>query len=127
MLVLTKSVRDPKEELDGIRILVMRHFPWTTKGFSKKNGSYDFWWRDLSPSADDLRAYHEGKMTIEQVCENLLRRIKTDQIAIEHLKRIDEMRRRQNVTLLCQEREGQPCHRLKLKEILDERTGTNYY
>jgi uncharacterized protein YeaO (DUF488 family) len=57
MVIKTKSIYDPSEENDdGIRVLVTRFYPRAIK----KN-KFDCWIRELSPSADLLNNYQQGK------------------------------------------------------------------
>jgi uncharacterized protein YeaO (DUF488 family) len=57
-MIKTKSIYDPKEENDGIRILITRYWP---RGIKK--GHFDKWYKELSPSRDLLKRYKDKKMT----------------------------------------------------------------
>ena len=59
--IKTKSVYDPAENSDGIRILVTRYHP-RIKGFKKGIG-YSEWLMGLSPHGPAVKKFKAGKMT----------------------------------------------------------------
>ena len=56
-MIRTKSIYDPKEENDGIRILITRYWP---RGIKKEY--FDKWYKELSPSRDLLKIYKDKKI-----------------------------------------------------------------
>jgi len=58
--IKTKSVYDPIEDSDGIRILVTRYHP-RIKGF-KKGVGYNERLKDLSPAEPTVKKFKAGKM-----------------------------------------------------------------
>ena len=53
MKIQTKRVYDPREQGDGVRVLVDRLWP---RGMTKENLHADLWLKDIAPS-DDLRKW----------------------------------------------------------------------
>jgi len=57
-VVKTKSIYEPAEEEDGIRVLITRFYP---RGVKKSQ--FDSWVRELSPSKELLFSYKEAKIS----------------------------------------------------------------
>jgi uncharacterized protein YeaO (DUF488 family) len=68
--IKTKSVYDPIEDSDGVRILVTRYHP-RIKGF-KKGVGYDEWLKDLSPVGPAVKKFKAGKMPRGNLVSNTL-------------------------------------------------------
>ncbi|NMD69336.1 DUF488 family protein [Bacillus sp. DNRA2] len=47
--ILMKRIYDPKDESDGLRILVDRLWP---RGIKKEDAGIDYWYKELAPSAE---------------------------------------------------------------------------
>jgi uncharacterized protein YeaO (DUF488 family) len=104
-LIRTKSIYDSIDEADGRRILITRYYP----RFCKDLG-YDEWLRELSPSGDLLRKYHNSKITWTAF-QKAFRKELNFRNAGEVIDRLAQCAKTGNVTILCYEREGQNCHR----------------
>ena len=115
--IKTKSVYDPIEYSDGIRILVTRYHP-RIKGFKKGIG-YNEWLKELSPVASALKKFKAGKMAEQQFGKSYIAYFGTSEGAQEKLDHIRELLKSgKTITLLCYEPEGDFCHRHLLKEYL---------
>jgi uncharacterized protein YeaO (DUF488 family) len=57
----TKSIYEPREESDGVRVLVTRFYP---RGVKRER--FDRWTRELSPSRELLRAYRAREKSWEE-------------------------------------------------------------
>ena len=55
----TKRVYEPPSPKDGLRVLVDRLWP---RGLSKAEAHIDLWLKDLAPSNELRRKFHEGEM-----------------------------------------------------------------
>ncbi|MFE4857570.1 DUF488 domain-containing protein [Streptomyces sp. NPDC056670] len=53
-----RRVYDPPEEADGVRVLVDRLWP---RGLSKERAAVDEWPKDVTPSTELRRWYHEDR------------------------------------------------------------------
>ena len=51
-----KRVYDKPAKSDGYRVLVDRFYP---RGLSKAKAAYKVWFRDIAPSADLIKWYHQ--------------------------------------------------------------------
>ena len=67
-MIRTKSVYDPVEESDGLRILIMRKWPRGI-GYRKNNkrGMIDFWSKELGPSIGLLDNWNRRKTWTQYV------------------------------------------------------------
>ena len=115
MVVKTKSIYEPAEEEDGIRILITRYYP---RGVKKNR--FDYWLRELSPSKELLFSYKEGKISWAEFKVNLLSEIKNNNNSLDAIYSLNNCSRFYNVTLLCYEKEGNPCHRHLIRELVDD-------
>lgn len=113
-----KSVYDPQEPSDGLRMLVMRYWP---RGV--KRSAVDLWMRNLAPSQESLRRYREGAWGWEAFAQSYRQEVAAKEEQLKELCRLD--RQHGTITLLCWEREephpsseGLRCHRIILCELL---------
>jgi len=113
LAVKTKSIYEPAEAGDGVRVLITRYYP---RGVKKDR--FDRWVKALSPSRELLSSYKAGKKTWDQFRESFLAELKGSPESIEALRTLGAQSRLQDVTLLCYEREGVPCHRQVVRDIL---------
>jgi uncharacterized protein YeaO (DUF488 family) len=115
--IKTKSVYDPVEDSDGVRILVTRYHP-RIKGFKKGIG-YNEWLKDLSPIGPAVKKFKAGKMTEREFGKQYLSFLATSNEARRELDHVRELLRSgETVTLLCYEPEEEYCHRHLLKGYL---------
>jgi uncharacterized protein YeaO (DUF488 family) len=113
LTVKTKSIYESAEPEDGLRVLVTRYYP---RGVKKDR--FDQWVRPLSPSSGLLSSYRGGEKSWEQFKESFLLELKANPESLEAIRTLDALTKRQDVTLLCYEKSGLPCHRLVVQEIL---------
>ena len=105
----TKSVYAPRERGDGLRVLVTRFYP---RGV--RRGHFDRWTRELAPSPELLGEYRDQKITWGEFADCYKAEIQDNpesRDAIRELRPVD-------VTLLCYEPDGTPCHRHLPREII---------
>ena len=113
--VRTRTINMEPSGTDGHRVLVTRYHP---RGFASK--LYNRWEKALSPSPDLLRLYKDGKITWETFAVSLRLEISNRYEAQVALGRLRSRLRTGNVTLLCYEKDGEPCHRHLLKQMLED-------
>jgi uncharacterized protein YeaO (DUF488 family) len=114
--IKTKSVYDPIEESDGIRILVTRYHP-RIKGF-KKGVGYREWLKALSPAGQVVKKFKAGRMTEREFGKQYISQLAISKARTE-LDHVSELfRSGETITLLCYEPKGEFCHRHLLKEYL---------
>lgn len=115
MTIKTKSIYEPAEPDVGIRVLITRYYP---RGVKKDR--FDRWVKPLSPSHELLSSYKAGKKSWEQFRKSFLEELRGSPKSLEALRAIQAQSRLQDVTLLCYEKEGLPCHRQVVRDILAE-------
>ena len=111
-MIRTKSIYAPREASDGFRVLVTRHYP---RGVKKSR--FDVWYRDLAPSADLLKSYRSGAIQWDA----FMHRYKSEIDGLWSLGIINWLHllsAKHDITLLCYEGDGEPCHRHILREAI---------
>lgn len=117
MKVKTKQVFAPFEESDGERYLITRHYAARPK--SMKALHITKWIRDLAPSKELLSDYHKG-LSPDEYTPRFKQEIQSNPKALEMIEMLRKKSRDgNNITLLCICEEGQFCHRLLVKEMID--------
>ena len=120
-MIKTKSIHEEVDDFDGIRVIIMRHFP---RNYPREN--YDLYFGELAPTAENLRLY-KGECEKDEVIkfDELLGRMVIDinenpkaQDQIRTLKKIHSLY--MPVTLLCVEGPKDPCHRYKIADMIKE-------
>jgi uncharacterized protein YeaO (DUF488 family) len=113
MTLHTKSIYEPREEGDGLRLLITRFYP---RGVKKDR--FDRWVRELSPSAVLLRAYRLKEKSWDAFRTEFIAELSANPSSLEALHTLRRESRKGNVTLLCYEKSGNPCHRHIVAELV---------
>ena len=114
-MIKTKSIYRSKERKDGKRILISRLHP---RGIKKSH--YDEWLKELSPSIELVHEYKNGKITWKKFLSNYKSEISKNLQSLELIKQLRKQGKVDDVTLLCFEADGEPCHRHLLREIINK-------
>ncbi|MGP8057207.1 MAG: DUF488 domain-containing protein [Nitrososphaerales archaeon] len=114
MAVRTKSIFQPAEREDGCRILITRFYP---RGVARET-FYD-WASVLSPNPDLLFAFKEGKIDWDEFKREFIGQIKGDVASLEAIHALHELSEKEDITLLCFEKDGNPCHRHLVRDIVE--------
>jgi len=109
----TKSIYDPKEESDGVRLLITRFYP---RGVKKDR--FDRWEKELSPSKELLQSYRLKEKPWEVFRSGFISEMKGNPLSVEAIHALRRESRNENVTLLCYERGESPCHRYVVAELV---------
>jgi uncharacterized protein YeaO (DUF488 family) len=121
-MVKTKRAYEPPEMSDGDRILVTRYWP---RGISKKRLSIKEWLRNLAPSKELLRDWKNEKISWKQYTIRYHEEMRSQREAIRDFA---NRASRDTTTLLCFEREDDPCcHRHLLKKLIEQEQQVNLY
>ncbi len=115
MVVRTKSVFLPRNNEDGYRILITRFYP---RGVPSKN--FDEWTTTLSPNPELLFAYKQGKIGWDTFAHEFLTQLKNDASCLEAIQTLHELSENEDITLLCFEKDGNPCHRHLVRDIIED-------
>jgi uncharacterized protein YeaO (DUF488 family) len=126
-MIRTKSILSPIDRRrDGLRILATRF-----RGRGMPSARYDVWMPSLGPSEQLLRRIQAGRLTWRQFCQEYRRELFMDgpidarSRSIKNhgqkftLRLIQQLGRRQPVTLMCHCAEDEThCHRHELRKTL---------
>ncbi len=122
-MLKTKSIYDPIDEEDGLRMLVTRYWP---RGVKKERS--DLWFRDLGPAPVLIRAWKSGQVTWNEFVGLYMDEFSSNDKR-EAFYRAASMikgaegdapgRAGSTVTLLCTCRDAAFCHRRLLKDMLE--------
>jgi uncharacterized protein YeaO (DUF488 family) len=113
-MLKTKSIYEPKEKADGIRVLITRFYP---RGVKKDR--FDRWMKELSPSKELLKAYRSKEKSWDQFESEFRAELEASPEAQEAIRSLRSDSARSPVTLLCYESSGLPCHRYIIASIID--------
>ncbi|MEU3503822.1 DUF488 family protein [Streptomyces hundungensis] len=91
-----RRVYDPPEEADGLRVLVDRLWP---RGLSKERAAVDEWPKELTPSTELRRWYHEDRSRFAEFQERYEAEL-TGAEQARALDRLVELAKDRTVTLL---------------------------
>lgn len=115
MAVKTKCIGQPMVEDDGYRILITRFYP---RGVARNR--FHEWAYTLAPSRELLLSYKEGKLDWASFAGGFLSQLKTEPGCAEAIQTLHELSRTDDITLLCHEREGTPCHRHLVRDLVED-------
>ena len=113
-MIQTKSIYDPVEKTDGKRFLVSRYWP---RGISKDKLKLSGWIRELAPSKELLQDWKNEKNTWQEYEQRYFKEMESQTQFIQELVKLAESG---TITLLCFEKEDNPCcHRHLLKRLIE--------
>ncbi len=112
-MIKTKSIYAPKEDKDGLRVLITRFYP---RGIKKTH--FDNWIKDLAPSKELLREYKSQNISWSQLTSGFKSELQENPNSILALNDLKTKSKIKTITLLCFEKTGEPCHRHLLKKII---------
>ena len=113
-MIKTKSIIDPAEETDGIRVLVSRYWP---RGVSEADLIISSWMRELAPSKELLQDWRNSQISWQEYSGRYREEMSSCGEAIQNLA---NKAARTAVTLLCHEPEHNPhCHRHILRHLIE--------
>ncbi|MBV9948048.1 MAG: DUF488 family protein [Myxococcales bacterium] len=123
----TKRWNDPRDELDGLRLLVCRYRP---RGVRKDAETWELWWPSLGPSRE-LHAEYYGKrgapLAWSEFRERYLAEMKGPEAKHAIARLGARVRRGEAITLLCSSACVDParCHRTLLRELVLRTAGSD--
>lgn len=112
-MIKTKSIYKPKDDEDGLRILITRFYP---RGVRK--GHFDQWLRELAPTKGLLKGYKAGKIKQTQFTTRFLEQMNSDEASKQTIQTLVKLAKKSNVTLLCYEPDDEFCHRHLLEDMI---------
>ena len=114
-MIRTKSIYAPTDQEDGLRILITRFYP---RGVRRER--YDVWIRSLVPSADLLKRYKNTEINWNDFKTTLLSELRSSIDSVEAIYTLQAKSLMQNITLLCYEKDGCPCHRHMVRDLIED-------
>ncbi len=114
-MIKTKSIYEPVRKDDGLRVLITRWYP---RGVKKER--YDVWVRELAPSAGLLKKYQSFEIGWADFSRSLLSEFRDNADSIRAIHTLQTRGNTENITLLCHERDGKPCHRHMVRDLIKE-------
>lgn len=114
-MIKTKSIYNPIEKKDGLRVLITRYYP---RGVKREK--YDIWVRELAPSAELLKRYKKSEIKWNDFTSTLLSELQNNLDSIKAIQDLQNKNHMQDITLLCHEKDGDNCHRYMIKELIDD-------
>ena len=112
-MIKTKSIYQQRSENDGKRILISRLHP---RGLKKSQ--YDEWLKELSPSIELIHKYKDGKISWKKFLSSYKFEISKNSQSLALVEQLRKQSKTEDITLLCFEPDGEPCHRHVLREII---------
>ena len=114
-MIRLKRAYEPREEADGLRVLVMRRWP---RGIRKDR--IDLWLRELGADLTLLRDWKAGRVTWPERRQRYLDGLRVPEAATQ-LDQLRDLARGETVTLICACKDESECHRSLLKGVLEGR------
>lgn len=114
-MIRTKSIYEPIDAEDGLRVLITRFYP---RGIKREK--YHIWIRSLAPSAPLLKRYKNTEINWDDFKTALLCELRSNMESIEAIHTLQTKSQIQNITLLCYEKDGSPCHRYMVRDLIEE-------
>ena len=115
-MIKTGSIYGPKNSNDGHRILITRYYP---RGVKKTH--FTRWMRELAPSKELLRSYKDDKISWEQFKDIFSNQMNSSPESIKTIDSLATLAVKENITLLCYERDSNPCHRYLVQDMVRDR------
>ena len=114
-MIRTKSIYKPADKADGIRVLITRFYP---RGVKREK--YDIWVRSLAPSAELLKKYKNSEINWNTFKTTLFYELKNNIDSVETIYTLQPKNSVHNITLLCHEKDGCPCHRHMVRDLIED-------
>ncbi len=114
-MIRTKSIYKQVDEEDGLRVLITRFYP---RGVKREK--YDIWVRSLAPSAELLKRYKNNEIDWNDFKDTLFCELRDNIDSVKVIYTLQTKNLMQNITLLCYEKDGCPCHRHMVRDLIED-------
>ena len=107
-MIKTKSIYEPDEKDDGIRVLITRYYP---RGIRK--GKFDCWNKKSCHQSEDnvLKDYRQGNYNWEEFKSAFLSEMKNNKESLETIHALNAENKSLVITLLCSKKRAAAYHR----------------
>ncbi|WP_207638282.1 DUF488 domain-containing protein [Proteiniclasticum ruminis] len=109
-----------EKTVDGVRILVDRLWP---RGISKENAALDFWPKELTPSTELRKAYHEEVLTYEEFQSSYWEELQRIPLQEDLMEKWRSLLKEKDLILLSSVKDLEKSHVPVLKRFLEMRLG----
>jgi uncharacterized protein YeaO (DUF488 family) len=116
MPVALKRVYDEPSPGDGARVLVDRLWP---RGLTKTAAALDAWLKELAPSNELRKWFHEHPLQWSKFCASYLKELSSESAGESLQQLYSLMGKRGNVTLLFASRNTEQNNAVVLKQLVD--------
>ncbi len=114
-MIKIKRIYEDYSKTDGYRILVDRLWP---RGISKEHAKIDLWIKEITPSNDLRKWYHDNLDKRDQFQKKYLLEIKKNSDSLHKIKKM--INDQKIITLLSASKDPKPVHAIVLQQKLDE-------
>lgn len=114
-MIKLKRIYDDYSKNDGYRILIDRLWP---RGISKERAKVNLWIKEISPSNELRRWYHDNLQKTKQFETKYKRELKDSSESLEEIK--NKIRGKKTITLLYASKDPKPAHAIILQQMLKE-------
>lgn len=109
-----------EQTVDGVRILVDRLWP---RGVSKEKAAIDFWPKELTPSNELRKAYHEEVLSYEEFQSSYWEELKRIPLQEDLMEKWRGLLKEKDLILLSSVKDLEKSHVPVLKRFLEMRLG----
>lgn len=114
-MIEIKRVYEDYSDTDGYRILVDRLWP---RGISKERAKIDLWIKELTPSNDLRKWYHENSEKRKQFEKKFCNELEKNSDSLNGIKKV--INDKKIITLLTASKDPKPIHAMILQQKLEE-------
>lgn len=114
-MIKIKRIYEDYSKSDGYRVLVDRLWP---RGISKERARIDLWIKELTPSNDLRKWYHDNSDKREQFQKKYLNELEKNSNPLHETKKIIDDQK--IITLLTASKDPKPIHALVLQQKFSE-------
>lgn len=105
-------------EVEGVRLLVDRLWP---RGVTKEKAAIEYWPKELTPSADLRKAYHEGALSFESFQSSYWNELLEQSPSEELLETLRTVLKERDLILVTSVKDIERSHVPILKEFLEKK------
>ena len=115
VIIKIKRIYEDYSKTDGYRILVDRLWP---RGISKERAKVDLWIKEITPSNDLRKWYHDNSEKREQFQKKYIIEIEKNSDSLNEIKKI--IHDQKIITLLSASKDSRPIHAIVLQKALSD-------
>lgn len=113
-----KRIYESSSKNDGVRVLVDRLWP---RGISKEEAKLDLWPKEITPSNDLRKEYHQEKIGFDRFYDKYLEELKENKKTESFMEEVREKLADKNVTLLTAAKDIEQSHVVVLRDYLKKK------